>query len=132
MYPGIGNQFSDAQPSYLVESENAVCAVPPVDREVLVTAPIFTEGTCLAPGSVVATETVAYKWTTSGLDNAREYTAVAKTGYTLTGRTTWTFDLRQLSGNACNADRKVWVCKIVGGPGNYSLQTGNNPIEVSE
>ncbi|HEY8820797.1 MAG TPA: hypothetical protein VIM49_02450, partial [Dermatophilaceae bacterium] len=74
-YPGIGNQFSDAQPSYLVESEHATCAVPPVDQDVSVTAPAFTAGSCSGPGSVVATETDRYSWTTTGPVNAKVYTA---------------------------------------------------------
>src|SRR5665811_2469773 len=34
---------------------------------------------------------------------------------------------------ACSpADKVVWVCKVVGPPNHYRLETGNNPIRVAE
>ena len=57
----------------------------------------FTPGTCVAVGSVVATETSAYAWIVSGPGTARSYQAVAKSGFTLTGTTAFgPFDLSQL------------------------------------
>ena len=62
----------------------------------------FTPGTCLAVGSVVATETAAYSWVVTGPATARVYTAMAKAGYTLTGRTSWTFNLSKIASQSVN------------------------------
>jgi len=69
----------------------------------------FTPGTCVAVGSVVATETAAYSWGITGRATARVYTAVAKAGHTLTGRTSWTFNLSKIASTspACLAPPAV-------------------------
>lgn len=74
-----------------------------------VTAPAFAAGTCDAPGSVVATETAAYSWTISGPESARVYQAVAKTGYLLTGQTSFTFDLSQLESQSADVEDECYV-----------------------
>jgi len=79
-----------------------------------VAALTFTPGTCLAVGSVVATETSSYAWIVSGPGTARSYQAVAKSGFTLTGTTAFgPFDLSQLPSDsaACVAPKVLGVVK---------------------
>lgn len=81
-----------------------------------VAAPRFTPGTCLAVGSVVATETSAYSWAITGTAIAPIYTAVAKTGYTLTGTTSWTLDLSKIgkiASQSVDANGLCYVAPIV-------------------
>lgn len=105
--PVMGSPFSDAQPSFLIASDSrALCeaGLPLVVISREAASPGFVAGTCLAAGTVEAPATVAYSWTISGPDSAKVYTAVAKTGYALTGQTSWTFDLSQLESQSATPD----------------------------
>ena len=88
---------------------NGACFVPPTTT---VAAPTFTPGTCVAVGSVVANGTAAYSWVFTGPATARVYTAVAKAGHTLTGRTSWTFNLSKIASQSTNPKGACYLAPL--------------------
>jgi len=90
----FSNNFKVGSDGQLTTPLAGDCVAPSVTPAVLTPTP----GTCLVEGSVNATETDKYSWVISGPIDARVYTAVAKTGVTLTGKTVYgPFDLSRVT-----------------------------------
>jgi len=92
--------FADSHPSFVVASDSfALCEAgfPSEGQVKSVTEPTFAAGTCRRPGTVATIETDAYSWSPpTGLISERVYRAVAKAGYALTGKISWTYDLSKI------------------------------------
>jgi LPXTG-motif cell wall-anchored protein len=84
------------------ETNRAAC--PVVKASVAVAGPVLTPPTCTAPGTLSYSDAVGYTWSRTEDHGNVVLTAIAKPGFTLTGRTSWTFtaaQLAQLSGQRC-------------------------------
>jgi hypothetical protein len=88
-------------PYDLTKLSGEACPTPPT--HVTVVASIYTPGTCLALGTVVATNTTQYTWATSGTEAATLETATAVGNVVLDGKTVFgPYDLSKLSGDRCS------------------------------
>ena len=104
-------------PSQSTNPQGACYVSPTLLTSVSVTPPTFTAGTCHAVGSVVAADTAAYSWGTTGPATARTYTAVAKTGYTLTGTASFgPDDLSRIASQSTNPNGVCYVAPPVVSP----------------
>lgn len=93
---GGGNAGLSDRLTSLTVGNLATCTTYTFQTDTRVTPVLsFTPGTCQAKGTVDATPTAQYTWTTSGPESARVYTAVPVPGVVLTQTTFRPYDLRQ-------------------------------------
>jgi LPXTG-motif cell wall-anchored protein len=77
--------------------ETNVTACPLVLASVGVAAPVLTGPTCTAPGVPTYEDATGYTWSRTERNGDVTLTAIARSGFTLTGTTSWTFTAAQLA-----------------------------------